>query len=94
VLATQDRLAYATTFDEALKLLLEGRGGSLIQQSTTGQAPGSRPTTGASGAALISRANQALADYQRLTSEGKLSEAGAKLDEVKDALEELNRAGK
>ena len=94
VLATQDRLAYATTFDEALKLLLEGRGGSLIQQSTTGPAPGARPTTGASAAALISRANQALADYQRLTSEGKLSEAGAKLDEVKDALAELNRAGK
>jgi uncharacterized membrane protein (UPF0182 family) len=29
VLATQDRLAYATSFDEALKLLLEGRSGSL-----------------------------------------------------------------
>jgi len=33
-----------------------------------------------------------LADYRRLTSEGKLAEAGAKLDEIKNALEELNRA--
>ena len=95
VLATQDRLAYAPTFDEAIKLLLEGRGGSLAQPSITEQrTPGAQPATGASASALISRANQALADYRRLTSEGKLAEAGAKLDEVKNALEELNRAGK
>ncbi len=94
VLATQDRLAYATTFDEALKLMLGGRSGSLAQPSTTGQPtpPGNKPEAGASVAALISRANQALADYRRLTSEGKLAEAGAKLDEIKNALEELNRA--
>jgi hypothetical protein len=40
---------------------------------------------------LISRANQTLTDYRRLTSEGKLGEAGAKLDELKAILEELNR---
>jgi hypothetical protein len=95
VLATQDRLAYATTFDEALRLLLGGRGGSLAQPSISEQTPstpaGSRPTSGTSVSTLISRANQALADYRRLTSEGKLAEAGAKLDEIKNVLEELNR---
>jgi uncharacterized membrane protein (UPF0182 family) len=98
VLATQDRLAYATTFDEALKLLLEGRGGSLTQPSVTEKQPATPPSAagkssgGASAGALISRANQALADYRRLTSEGKLAEAGARLDEIKNILEELNHA--
>jgi hypothetical protein len=41
---------------------------------------------------LIERANQAFNDYRRLTSEGKLGEAGGKLDELKGALEQLNRA--
>jgi hypothetical protein len=95
VLATQDRLAYATTFDEALKLLLQGRGGSLAQPSVSEQPPstpaGAKPTPGASVSILINRANQALVDYRRLTSEGKLAEAGAKLDEIKNVLEELNR---
>jgi uncharacterized protein len=41
--------------------------------------------------ALIARAAAALADYQRLTAEGKLAEAGQKLEELKRALDELNR---
>jgi uncharacterized protein len=89
VLATQDRLAYATTFDAALRLLLENRGGSLSESSGGGGS--SKTSTGAATGTLISRANQALTDYQRLTSEGKLGEAGAKLDELKGILEELNR---
>ena len=36
---------------------------------------------------------EALAEYRRLTSEGKLGEAGAKLDDLKRTLEEMNRAG-
>ena len=40
---------------------------------------------------LVERANQAFVDYRRLTSEGKLAEAGAKLDDLKAALEQLNR---
>jgi hypothetical protein len=42
---------------------------------------------------LIARASQAFSEYQRLTAEGKLAEAGAKLEELKNALEQLNRAG-
>jgi hypothetical protein len=40
--------------------------------------------------ALIAEAAKALADYQRLTAEGKLGEAGQKLDELKRTIEKLN----
>ena len=98
VLATQDRLAYATTFEEALKLLVEGRPGSLLQP--TGQPPSQTqapaattgpPLAAGSSEALIQRANQALADYQRLTAAGRLAEAGARLEELKEVLEQLGR---
>jgi hypothetical protein len=94
VLATQDRLAYAQTFSQALSQLLAGR--------TAGPAPAPSPgqqqvTTKAESAvdvqSLIRRANQAFTDYQRLTAEGKLGEAGVKLDELKQTLQELNRQG-
>jgi len=41
---------------------------------------------------LIKRAGQTFADYQRLTSEGKLGEAGQKLDELKRILDQLQKA--
>ncbi len=101
VLATQDRLAYASTFEEALTQLTTGRGPETTTQSTsttpgattaaTGEpAPGS--TAGADVHSLVDRANAALADYQRLTADGKLGEAGSKLDELKRTLEELRKA--
>ena len=40
--------------------------------------------------ALIAEAAKDLADYQRLTAEGKLGEAGQKLEELKRAIEKLN----
>jgi hypothetical protein len=39
--------------------------------------------------ALIAEAAKDLADYQRLTAEGKLGEAGQKLEELKHALDKL-----
>ena len=42
---------------------------------------------------LIGEAAKDLADYQRLTAEGKLGEAGQKLDDLKRILQQLN-AGK
>jgi hypothetical protein len=39
---------------------------------------------------LISEAARDLSDYQRLTAEGKLGEAGQKLEELKRALDRLN----
>ncbi|MBV8477212.1 MAG: hypothetical protein JOZ36_11140, partial [Acidobacteria bacterium] len=43
---------------------------------------------------LIEGAVKDLADYQRLTAEGKLAEAGQKLEQLKRKLEQLNAAKK
>jgi hypothetical protein len=40
--------------------------------------------------ALIAEAAKDLADYQRLTAEGKLGEAGQQLEELKRAIDKLN----
>ena len=40
--------------------------------------------------ALIGEAAKDLADYQRLTAEGKLGEAGQKLEQLKQAIDKLN----
>jgi hypothetical protein len=48
--------------------------------------PGAPP---ASTQALIDQAARDFADYQRLTAEGKLGEAGQKLESLKRALEQL-----
>jgi hypothetical protein len=99
VLATQDRLAYASRFPEALTQLLEGTptssAASTAGTSAEAQPEKSKPSSAAQSSdikGLIERANQAFNDYRRLTSEGKLGEAGGKLDELKGALEQLNRA--
>jgi hypothetical protein len=42
--------------------------------------------------ALIAEAGKDLADYQRLTAEGKLAEAGQKLEDLKRALNKLEAA--
>jgi hypothetical protein len=44
--------------------------------------------------ALIEQAARDLTDYQRLTAEGRLGEAGAKLESVKRALDELQKRRK
>ena len=100
VLATQDRLAYAPRFADAMSQLLEGRGvPAATAASAAPAAPpksseaGRQPATSATDMrSLIERANQALADYRRLTSEGKLGDAGAKLDELNRMLDEMNRS--
>ncbi len=99
VLALQDRLAYGPTFESAMASLFGGAVSSLTASSTAAapaeaarSAPGSAspqpPTEDRS--ALIAEAAKDLADYQRLTAEGKLGEAGQKLEELKRALDKLN----
>jgi hypothetical protein len=39
---------------------------------------------------LIAEAGRDFTDYQRLTAEGKLGEAGQKLDQLKHVLDQLN----
>jgi uncharacterized membrane protein (UPF0182 family) len=96
VLAVQDRLAYGPTFEAAMSALFGGTASSLSAAPgaavSAQHAPASAglPQPAADLNALIAEAAKDLADYQRLTAEGKLGEAGQKLEELKRALEKLN----
>jgi hypothetical protein len=95
VLALQDRLAYGSTFEAALRSLFGGEASSLAAESNaTAQSPGvaSAKTSGTPSDlnALIQGAAKDLEDYQRLTAQGKLGEAGQKLEQLKTKLNELN----
>jgi uncharacterized membrane protein (UPF0182 family) len=102
VLAVQDKLAYGPTFDSALNALYGNEPSSLSQaenqqpsapSSQNGAAGGAPPTTAQTPPneqQLIRQANQDFNDYQQLTSQGKLTEAGQKLDDLKRVLSRLN----
>lgn len=100
VLATQDRLAFGTSFPDALSKLFNvpGQREQTPRQNTTQGATQGSPNEGQPPAAaatqheLIDRAAVEFADYQRLTAEGKLGEAGQKLEALKRTLEELKRS--
>ncbi len=90
VLVTQDRLTYAPRFPEALNALVAGQ---LTPAALAPLSGGELPTKEVSLTMrpLVDRANQALADYRRLTAEGKLAEAGRRLEDLKIILEQMNR---
>jgi uncharacterized protein len=100
VLALQDRLAYGPTFESAMAALFGGASSSLTAPAgaATVSAEPARGAAASNGSpppatdlnGLIAEAAKDLADYQRLTAEGKLGEAGQKLEELKRALEKLN----
>ena len=92
VLALQDRLAYAPTFEAALASLFGSEASSLSAAEAPRAAPetGTAPQPTADLNSLIAQAGKDFADYQRLTSEGKLGEAGQKLDDLKHVIEKLN----
>ena len=97
VLATQEKLAYGQTFAEAMNKLF----GEDAKAATTpspspappgaGQQPAPSPSPGQNLQQLVNRAIQEFEDYQRLTSQGKLGEAGQKLEQHKRTLEEIKR---
>ena len=93
VLALQDRLAYGPTFESAMNALFGGAASSLSgSASSTGfvQTPVSSSIKSAADLdTLITAAANDLADYQRLTAEGKLGEAGQKLEDLKQKLDQL-----
>ncbi|MGZ7042865.1 MAG: UPF0182 family protein, partial [Thermoanaerobaculia bacterium] len=105
VLALQDRLAYGPTFEVAMAALF-GSGQStlatapnapsapnaLSAPSTAAASPEQAPPASTDVNGLIGAAARDLADYQRLTAEGKLGEAGQKLEALKQKLEQLNRS--
>jgi len=101
VLATQEKLGYGQTFNEALTNLfgeLSAKPTSEPQpqteqkpaESATSQSRPS-PTPAQNLQQLVERAIQEFDDYQRLTAQGKLAEAGQKLEQHKRTLEEIRK---
>jgi uncharacterized membrane protein (UPF0182 family) len=101
VLALQDRLAYGPNFATALAALL-GEGPSTLSETAAASTPRpaastpAPPAGGATAAApapdvntLINQAAQDLAAYQQLTAEGRLGEAGQRLEALKQKLQQL-----
>ncbi|HEY6122091.1 MAG TPA: UPF0182 family protein, partial [Pyrinomonadaceae bacterium] len=95
VLATQDHLGYGQSFNEAMTSLFGNAGTVPTEEKTerpgATKAPGATAKPAQAGAApsvpvnqnvneLINRAGQEFEEYQRLTSQGKLGEAGQKLE--------------
>ena len=92
VLALQDRLAYAPTFEAALGSLFGSESSSLSSAEApraTSEA-GAKPQPTSDLKSLIAQAGKDFSDYQRFTSEGKLGEAGQKLDDLKQTIDKLN----
>ncbi|MGI4756424.1 MAG: UPF0182 family protein [Janthinobacterium lividum] len=102
VLALQDRLAYGTSFEAALSNLFHGTESSITPSAQPSPAAADTPAAAANVTSAksvpesrdseIKQAAQDLSDYQRLTAEGKLGEAGAKLDALKLHLNRLATA--
>jgi uncharacterized membrane protein (UPF0182 family) len=105
VLATQDRLGFGPTFDDAMNSIFGDLGRPPTQpkaepskdagvegppKPTASASPG-QSVQPASVQQLIDKAVQEFDEYQRLTSQGKLGEAGQKLEQHKRTLEELKR---
>ncbi|MGI8656407.1 MAG: UPF0182 family membrane protein [Pyrinomonadaceae bacterium] len=107
VLATADRLAYGTNFAEAMTNLFgESSAGTTAtaqpasqnaDRATSPQQQSNAPNTSqtiapnASQRQIIERAYQEFTDWQRLTAEGRLREAGERLEAHKRTLEELRQ---
>ena len=99
VLALQDKLAYGPTFEAALASLYGGGSSSVSQSDTPHAAATAAGVASATAVAtqpaqdlnsLIGQAGKDFSDYQRLTADGKLAEAGQKLAELKQVIEKLN----
>jgi hypothetical protein len=79
-----------------MRSLFGGEASSLSAVAAPAESGRSTAPTGASAkpgtdlSAIIAEAANDLADYQRLTAEGKLGEAGQKLEQLKRKLDQLN----
>jgi uncharacterized membrane protein (UPF0182 family) len=102
VLATQDKVGYGQSFAEALSSLTGQStltAGQAEQKPKAEQKPSETATpqqqpsvtTPQNLQQLVERAIQEFDDYQRLTSQGKLGEAGQKLEQHRRTLEEIRK---
>jgi uncharacterized membrane protein (UPF0182 family) len=100
VLALQDRLAYGPTFEAALAGLFGNAASTLgtqeplpsqVRATPRPAEPAAPALTASDSTGLAAAASQDLADYQRLTAEGRLGDAGKKLEDLKQKLDELRR---
>jgi uncharacterized membrane protein (UPF0182 family) len=99
VLATQEKLAHAPTFAEAMNNLFGESAaapapppsGQETPREGTQQPPTPSATPAQNLQQLINRAIQEFDDYQRLISQGKFAEAGQKLEQHKRTLDEIRR---
>ena len=92
VLATQEKLGYGQSFAEAM-ISLFGEAATKTETSAPTPSP-NQPAPAQDLQQLIDRAIQEFDEYQRLTSQGKLGEAGQKLEQHKQTLEEIKRRAK
>jgi len=93
VLATQEKLGYGPTFAEAMNSLF-GEAAVKPPAEQPKQPTPEQPSPPVDLQQLIERAIQEFEDYQRLTSQGKLGEAGQKLEQHKRTLEEIRQKSK
>jgi uncharacterized membrane protein (UPF0182 family) len=105
VLATHEKLAYGSTFSEAMTNLF-GEAAQTPPPGESGQRPAETGPPAAPGATdrpsqpatpsqnlqqLVDRAIQEFEEYQRLTAQGKLGEAGQKLEQHRRTLDEIRK---
>ena len=101
VLATQEKIAFGRSFDEAMSSLFgeapkptaEPKPGEPKPPTQAEAKPTPSPAGRDSTQQLINRAVQEFEDYQKLMAAGRWAEAGKKLEEHKRTLEELKRVG-
>jgi uncharacterized membrane protein (UPF0182 family) len=109
VLATQEKLAYGQSFSEAMTSLF-GEAATQAPSAPGGPSPPAGQSNGSTVAEsgkpaptatpaqnlqqLVERAIQEFDEYQRLTAQGKLGEAGQKLEQHRRTLEEIRKLSK
>jgi uncharacterized membrane protein (UPF0182 family) len=103
VLATHEKLAYGSTFSEAMTNLFgeaaqapppSGQSGPLPGETgppATGDKPAPTATPSQNLQQLVDRAIQEFEEYQRLTAQGKYGEAGQKLEQHRRTLDEIRK---
>ena len=96
VLATQEKITYGPNFAAALANMFGETTSKKDEPKDTKTDDKKDATTTAvspNTQQLINQAAQQFTDYQQLTSQGKLAEAGKKLEDLKRSLEELKKGG-